>query len=498
LQNIEANVAGENEPRKIGPRRALTTGSSAAPRLSVKGGTKVPGSRRLARLAEEAALASEPDILSTEDDDAAAPDAAKTTVRDFPRASSGREDADAEGDSALAAVTAPGQRRKQRLQNAGGTQVRPVAGPARVRQRHWMLIVSLVLIVLAPLGATGWYLWERATDQFASTIGFSVHKEESSTPTDLLGGLSQLSGASSTDTDILYNYIQSQELVAAVDRELDLRALYAQNHTQDPVFSLNPGASIEDLVDYWPRVVKIIYDPGTGLIELRVLASDPDMAKTIATMIFDKSSEMINRLSAIARSDTTRYAREQLNVTIEQLKKAREATTAFRSRTQIVDPSADIQGQMGLLNTLQAQLASAYIDLDLLRGTTRDGDPRLAPAQSRIDVIQVRIDEERKKFGAGGKGPGGEDYATLVAEFERLSVDREFAEASYKAALSAYDVALAEAQRKSRYLAAHVGPTLAESAQYPQREILMLVVALFLLLSWSVLSLVYYSIRDRR
>ena len=495
-------MAGENEPRTVGPRKSVAGGRTASQRLGPKDGTKSPGPRRLARLAEETAAisrAQDPETAPGDQHEAEVPGKSASVIREFPN-TSGRvvlEDEDEEGD-VLAAMTAPGQRRRQKMGTGVPAAVRPVAGPARVRRRHWMLIFGFLFIVVAPLGASGWYLWERAVDQYASVIGFSVHKEESSSPSDLLGGLSQLSGGSSTDTDILYNYIQSQELVAAVDRELNLRELYSRSNDQDPVFALRPGASIEDLVDYWYRVVKIVYDPGTGLIELRVLAADPETAKTIATMIFDKSSEMINRLSAIARDDTTRYAREQLDLSLEQLKKAREATTAFRSRTQIVDPSADIQGQMGLLNTLQAQLASALIEYDLLRESTRDGDPRLAPAQSRIDVIRVRIDEERQKFGAGGKGPGGEDYATLVAEYERLTVDREFAEAAYKGALSAYDVALAEAQRKSRYLAAHVGPTLAETAQYPQRDMLMLVAALFLLLTWAILSLIYYSIRDRR
>lgn len=495
-------MAGENEPRTVGTRKAAASGRTASPRLGAKDGAKTLGPRRLARLAEEsAAMARAPESGDGPEIGQIARDPGKSAsmIREFPQ-SAGRVVPEDSGDDPdlMSVVTAPGQRRKQRMASSDAAPVRPVAGPARVRRRHWMLVFGFLFIVLAPLGASGWYLWERAVDQYASIIGFSVHKEESSSPSDLLGGLSQLSGASSIDTDILYNYIQSQELVAAVDRELNLRALYSANYDQDPVFSLKPDASIEELVDYWYRIVKIVYDPGTGLIELRVLAADPETARTIATMIFDKSSEMINRLSAIARDDTTRYAGEQLDLALEQLKKAREATTAFRSRTQIVDPSADIQGQMGLLNTLQAQLASALIEYDLLRETTRDGDPRLAPAQSRIDVIRVRIDEERQKFGAGGKGPGGEDYATLVAEYERLTVDREFAEASYKAALSAYDVALAEAQRKSRYLAAHVGPTLAETAQYPQREVLMLVAALFLMLAWAVLSLVYYSIRDRR
>jgi capsular polysaccharide transport system permease protein len=174
-------------------------------------------------------------------------------------------------------------------------------------------------------------------------------------------------------------------------------------------------------------------------------------------------------------------------------------------QNQIVDPSADIQGQMGLLNTLQAQLAAALIDLDLLPENTSETDPRLTQVQRRIEVIRGRIAEERQKFGATGEAvdaaaqdtTGAESYATTISEFERLSVDREFAERAYTAALSAYDAALAKADRQSRYLASYIQPTLAERAEFPQREVMIGIVALFGFLIWAIGGLVYYSLRDR-
>jgi len=135
----------------------------------------------------------------------------------------------------------------------------------------------------------------------------------------------------------------------------------------------------------------------------------------------------------------------------------------------------------------------------MLRETTaRADDPRIVQGLRRIEVIENRIDAERRKFGEGGQGPGGEDYATLVAEFERLTVEREFAEETYRGALAGYDAALADAQRQSRYLAAHIRPTLAERAIYPQRWLLLGVASFFLLAGWSIGVLIYYSVRDRR
>ena len=357
---------------------------------------------------------------------------------------------------------------------------------------------TFIFCVALPIAAAVWYLYERAVDQYASTVAFTVRNEDiSSSASDLLGGLGgTLGGGGSSDADILYEFIRSQEIVATLDAKLDLRSIYAAHRDVDPLLGFDPDGTIEDLTAFWQRMVRVSYDSGTGLMELRVLAFNPDEARTIAVAIFDESARMINALSAIAREDATRYAREDLELAVEKVKSAREELTAFRVETQIVDPTADVQGQMGLLNTLQAQLAGALIEMDLLGTSTRVGDPRLEQAERRINVIEARIADERRKFGAGA--PGDESYAKTIAEFERLAVEREFAEQAYAVALANFDSASAEANRKSRYLAAYIQPTLAERAEFPQRALMVAVVALFSFLSWAIAALVYYSLRDRR
>ncbi len=390
------------------------------------------------------------------------------------------------------------------MQQAGspGPEVRvveiaPVARPARMQLRHWLVILSFLLVVATPTAVASVYLYGEAVDQYASRVGFTVRREEGGSGLEILGGLTELSGSSSTDTDILYEFIQSQELVAKVDAALDLERIY-QKPEGDPVFTLKENATIEDKVDYWRRMVRVFYDPGTGLIEVETRAFAPEDAQAIAQKIFELSSDMINELSAVAASDLTRYARDELDQAAQRLKDARLAVTRFRNEQQIVDPQADIQGQMGLLSSLQAQLAAALIEMDIISSSAQDGDPRLAQSRRRIEVIQNRIADERRKLGVVGSGEGSTAYADLIGQFESLQVDREFAEQSYLSALSAYDAAVAEARRKSRYLAAYVRPTLAESAEYPRRATLLAVIALGLFGAWCMAVLIAYSLRDRR
>lgn len=159
----------------------------------------------------------------------------------------------------------------------------PPVRRARFRRRHYAMLTSFVFLVALPAALTGWYLWERAVDQYASHVGFSVRTEEQGTSIEGLFGVSDISGSSSSDTDILYEFLQGQQLVALVDERLDLREIWSRPGTeQDPVFAYDAPGTIEDLTKHWGHKVKIYYDSNSGLIDLRVLAFDPADATAIA------------------------------------------------------------------------------------------------------------------------------------------------------------------------------------------------------------------------
>lgn len=376
------------------------------------------------------------------------------------------------------------------------------AGAARMRWRHWGIFASFFVLVLVPFAVIGYYLYWVSVDQYASTTGFTVRQNEAGSATDVLGGLAAFTGGGGggqADTDILFEYIASQELVQRLNTQMDLVAHYSAPHDVDPIFALDPDATIEGLLDHWQEIVRISYGQSSGLMELRVLAFEPQMAQDIAQAIIDESQNLVNALNGTARADAMRFAEQDLETALVRLRSAREALTTFRTRTQIVDPESDLQGRMGVLNNLQQQLAEALIENDLLgENTGNPNDPRLRQSAQRIDVIRDRIAQERTNFTLADSEVGGEDYPTLIAEFEGLVVDREFAEESYRAALTAQDLARTNTTRQSRYLAVFIQPTFPELAEFPRRDVILGLAGLFLLLGWAIVALVYYSIRDRQ
>lgn len=64
----------------------------------------------------------------------------------------------------------------------------PLAEPARLQLRHQGLILSFLALVCLPVLVTALYLGFIAEDRYASTVGFTVRREDATSASSLLGG----------------------------------------------------------------------------------------------------------------------------------------------------------------------------------------------------------------------------------------------------------------------------------------------------------------------
>jgi len=381
-------------------------------------------------------------------------------------------------------------------------QVRPTARPAQMRPRHLIAAAGGLFGVVLPLSLLAVYLWAFATPQYQVIAGFTVRQEEGgSLQSTGLGGLVQLGGLTAPrgDADILYEFIRSGDLAMRLDQELDMIAHYSAAYSRDPLFSLNPEAKATDLLRYWRRMTSLSYDRASGLIEFRLRAFSPEMALALSEAVISKSETLINELNLAARENLLEFAQIDLAQAGADLTLARGAMTDFRTRSQIVDISSDLQGRMGVLNTLQQQLAEALIATDMLAATSGENDPRLAQSRARISVIESRILQERASFAsADPMGGNGRDYPNLLAQYEALATEQELAEHRYAAAQAALEMAQDNLARQTRYLAVFIRPALPDDADYPKRGLILTLASLFAGLIYVVLTLAAYALRDRR
>ena len=177
-----------------------------------------------------------------------------------------------------------------------------------------------------------------------------------------------------------------------------------------------------------------------------------------------ESSALVNQLSEQSREDAVRFARDELAEAEAHLRDVRQELADFRRDQNIVDPTADVASQSGLLNALNQELAQALVERDVLPSYAAEGDQRVIQANRRIDAITDRIEAERRTLGVTGVTGS---LPEVIGRYEELSIDLEFANTAYTQALAGLAAARAEARRQSRYLAPHVSPTLANTRALP-------------------------------
>lgn len=372
-------------------------------------------------------------------------------------------------------------------------RIPPTVGRAGWAKRHTVVVASFLLGFLLPAVVVTGYMFGVARDQYVSEVSFVVRDDETA-QMGLLAGFGLTSaGNATTDAKMLYEYLRSPNFVADVDREIDLRAMFLRA-SGDPIFALKSDATQEDLIAYWRKMVTISVDSATGMIGIEARAFDPRDAQTITLAIHDAAGRLVNNVSDSARDNTVRYAERDLAKTVTRLHDARVAMARFRDSNRLMDPQAAVNINSTVIAGLSQELTEAMVALETLRahGTA---DVKLIQAQTRVDVLNRRIEEEQQRY--VGQDRDGVSFSTVIDEYTKLALDLELAEKAYSLALAGVEAARSKAEQDTRYLATFVEPTLPQTATRPRRMMISALAVIFIFIGWLSFVLIGSSNRDR-
>src|SRR5262249_8152584 len=144
-------------------------------------------------------------------------------------------------------------------------------------------------------------------------------------------------------------------------------------------------------------------------------------------------------------------------------KSAALALSAFRSQQSVFDPERQSTLQLQGIAKLQEELISTKTQLAQIRSVTAN-NPQIPVLARRVDTLQKEIDAEMQKVAGGNTS-----LTTQASEYERLALDRAFAEKQLASALASLELARNEAQKKQLYLERIVQPNLPDYALEPRR-----------------------------
>lgn len=363
-------------------------------------------------------------------------------------------------------------------------------------KRRFFTKISALIVIIIPTFVVFFYYALVASDQYAVETRFSIRGAKGMASSDLLGLVSgtTASGSTTADSYILMDYLVSRTMLDRLRDVVDLNKIYGPD-AADYLSALKPGAKIEEVVEYWRKMVSINYDTSSQIIVLETKAFTPEDAALISRKVLKLSETLVNNLSEQERDDTLRQANSELDRKQRELKKIRLKVTAFRDRERIIDPSKSAEAQITTQTGLEHEIAKAEAELKAKRQFLDENAPALQILRTEITSMKSQIEEERAKIGEL-QGNDQQSISTLIQTYRDLLMDQEFAEKAVKSAMVAVEAARENASKQQRYLVTFVKPSVPEKALYPKRFMNVLIAFIVSLLVWAIGVLIFYSVRD--
>ena len=368
----------------------------------------------------------------------------------------------------------------------------PRASLWRRLKRRLNLVFLLTVVVPTGLGAA-YYGWV-ASDVFISESRFVIRSPQRSSPSGLGAMLLQGTGfaRSQDDTYSVLDFIRSRDALRELEAAVGVRRMLSAPEV-DRVNRL-PGLlewdpSFEGLYRHYLRHVGVDYDSASSISVLRVRAYQPEDARAVNDRLLTLGERLVNQLNTRIRQDLIASAEAEVRQAEERSKAAAAALAGFRSDRKVFDPDRQSAMQLTFVGKLREELMASEAQLAQVQ--------QLTPNNPQVSVLQGRVESLRKSIAAeDAKITGGGSLSAKSPGYDRLVLEKGFADRQLATALASLESARSEAARKQLYLERLVQPNLPDAALEPRRLRAVFTVFLLGLIAWGIASFVLASIRE--
>ncbi len=356
-----------------------------------------------------------------------------------------------------------------------------------------LFVLSVVLPTAIAIIYYGFY----AADIFISESRFVLRSPQKQSQSGLVGALLQGTGFTRSQDDAysVHDYIKSRDALKMLDDNLKLKAAYSEPKVDmlNRFAGIDGDDSFEALHKFYQKHVGIEYDTASSITALRTQAFTAKDAYLMNVDLLNMSEKLVNQLNDRGRRDLVFYAEQEVQEAERKAKTAAMAVSRFRSSNTVVDPEKQSAQQLIAVGKLQEELIATNNQLSQLKSLAPD-NPQIPVLIVRASYLQKAINAETAKVA----GSGTSSLTSKAANYERLSLDREFADKSLAFAMTSLTSAKNEAQRQQLYLERLVQPSLPDKAVEPRRIRSILATLILGLIAFGILSLFVSAVREHK
>ncbi len=350
--------------------------------------------------------------------------------------------------------------------------------------------------VVLPTLLSAVYLGLIASDVYLSQSSFVIRSTErqASTP---LGMILQGAGftRSQDDSYAVHDFILSRDALRALDERLGIRSAFAS--TDVDMFSRFAGLnrwddSFEALHKYYQQHVDVQLDSVSSVVTLTTRAFTDEDSFRMNQLVLEMSEALVNQLNERGQQDMIRFAAHEVAEAEKKAKAAALTLARYRNEKSVIDPERQSVIPLQQIAKMQDELIATKIQLAQMEMLARD-NPQIPALKKRAQSLEAEIKAE--SMGVAG---GGRSLASKMAEFQRLALEKEFADKQLTIALASLEQARNEAQRKQLYLERIAQPSKPDMAMEPRRLWGIAATLLLSLIAYGVTTILIAGIQEHQ
>lgn len=338
----------------------------------------------------------------------------------------------------------------------------------RRRRRMVMLALRLLAFVILPTALAGWYYFRVASPLFATVSQFRIQSAEGQGAA-AAGGLGGLLGgsqlATNTDSVAVQSYLTSRDAMLRLDADKGFRQAF-QDPVIDPVKRLAPDATNEQMFELYKKSVKIGYDPTEGMIDMEVIAPDPQQSHDFSLALIAYAEEQVDRMTSRLRDDQMEGAIAIYQDAEAKVLAAQRRVQELQQTLGVLDPVAEGTVVMNQVSALETQLATKRLELGQLLSNPQPLQSRAAALRGDITRLEEMIAQTRQQLTQGGKDRNS--LALISGELRIAESDLLTRQELLATAAAQMEASRIEANKQVRYLSLSVAPVAPDEATYPK------------------------------
>ncbi|RQP07395.1 MAG: capsule biosynthesis protein [Paracoccus sp. BP8] len=335
----------------------------------------------------------------------------------------------------------------------------------RRRRKLLMLLARLAAFVALPTLIAGWYYFFVATPLYATVSQFQIQQAEKSSAGSLGGLFSGTQLATNPDSISVQSYLTSRDAMMRLDKDLGFKRAF-QDPAIDPILRLPPVASNEQAYKLYRNSVKIGYDPTEGVLNMEVIAPNPQLSQDFALALIEYAEEQVDQMTARLREDQMKGAVESYQDAEAKVQQAQRRVQELQQKLGVLDPVAEGGVIMGHIAELERQLAEKKLELGQLQSNARPNPSRVAGVTGDISRLEEMLAQTRSQLTEGNSARGS--LAAISGEIRIAESDLLTRQELLAAAAAQMENARIEANKQVRYLSLSVAPVPPDEATYPK------------------------------